>query len=81
MIRLEGLTPLQVQIADLIWNCESQQDVELLIRSMPNEEYRRTATVMMQMITVAAIDEVVDNPNTDYKAARKALSRFQLPRE
>jgi hypothetical protein len=81
MIRLEGLTPLQVQIADLIWNCESQDDVELLIRSMPNEEYRRTATVMMQMIVVAAIDEVVDDPETDYKAARKILSRFQQPRE
>lgn len=81
MIRVEGLTALQVQIADLIWHCDSQSAVELLIRSLPTEEYRRTATVMMQMITVAAIDEAVADPNTDLKAATKILSRFLLPRD
>jgi hypothetical protein len=77
MIKIEGLSPLQVQLADLIWNCSSQDDVELLIRNLPTEEYRRTATVMMEMIVVAAIDEVMDDPDyQDYKAAKKVLKPF-----
>jgi hypothetical protein len=75
MIKIEGLSPLQVQLADLIWNCQSQDDVELLIRNLPTEEYRRTATLMMEMIVVAAIDEVMDDPDyQDYKAANKILN-------
>jgi hypothetical protein len=75
MIKIEGLSPLQVQLADLIWSCSSQDDVELLIRNLPTEEYRRTATVMMEMIVVAAIDEVVnDSDYKDYKAANKVLN-------
>ena len=77
MIKIEGLTPLQVQLADLIWNCQSQDEVELLIRNLPTEEYRRTATVMMEMIVVAAIDEVLDDPEyEDYTAARQVLKQF-----
>jgi hypothetical protein len=77
MIKIEGLSPLQVQLADLIWSCQSQDEVELLIRNLPTEEYRRTATVMMEMIVVAAIDEVVDATDyEDYKAARKVLKPF-----
>jgi hypothetical protein len=77
MIRLEGLTPLQVQIADLIWNCSSQDDVDLLIKSMPTEEYRRIATVMMEMIVWAAIDEAMDDPDCqDYKAANKVINHI-----
>jgi hypothetical protein len=75
MIKIEGLSPLQVQLADLIWSCQSQDDVDLLIRNLPTEEYRRTATVMMEMIVVAAIDEVVDATDyQDYKAANKVLN-------
>jgi hypothetical protein len=77
MIKIEGLTPLQVQLADLIWNCQSQDEVELLIRNLPTEEYRRTATVMMEMIVVAAIDEVLDDPDyKDYKAVNKVINHI-----
>ena len=75
MIRLEGLSPLQVQLADLIWSCQSQDEVELLIRNLPTEEYRKTATVMMEMIVVAAIDEVLDDPDyEDYTAAKQIIN-------
>lgn len=77
MIRLEGLTPLQRQIADLIWNCSSKEDVDLLIKSMPTEEYKRAAAVMLEMIIWAALDEALEDHEADYAAARKVLSRFQ----
>lgn len=81
MITIQGLTPLQRQIADLIWHCNSKEDVDLLIKSMPSVEYKRTAETMLEMIIWAALDEALEDHEVDYKAAKKILSRFQLPRE
>ena len=76
MIQIEGLTPLQKQIADLIWHCKDRDEVDTLIRSMPSEEYKKTAVTMLDMIIWAAIDEALDNPGYgDYKAARSVINR------
>lgn len=59
MITISGLTPRQVQIADLLWNCETPQDVDAMIRGMP-AEFRRDAVVMREMIVATVLDQVED---------------------
>lgn len=58
-ITLEGLTKQQSQIAEMIWQCDSQQAVENLKRSLP-QEYRRDAETVYQLMIAAVMDQVED---------------------
>ena len=55
-IELTGLTRQQYQIADLLWNCESQQDVEQLKQNLP-KAYRRDAETIHQLMIAAVMDQ------------------------
>ena len=54
-ITLEGLTRQQYQIADMIWSCESQEDVERLLKAMP-PEYKRDAVTVHTLMIAAVFD-------------------------
>lgn len=55
-ISLEGLTQQQYQIADLLWNCDSQQQVEALLASMP-AQYKQDAVSIHQLMIAAVMDQ------------------------
>ena len=55
-ITLTGLTKRQYQLADLLWSCDSQQAVEQLKASLP-EEYRREADTVHQLMIAAVFDQ------------------------
>ncbi len=58
-ITLEGLSKQQYQIADMIWSCESQEDVDRLIRNLP-ESYKRDAVVIHQLMIAAVMDQYTE---------------------
>lgn len=58
-ITLEGLTKTQYQIADLLWNCDTQEAVEQLKRSMPTA-YRQDAETVHQLMIAAVMDQYED---------------------
>lgn len=55
-ITLEGLTKQQYQIADLLWSCESQEDVTAMISALP-PSYRQDAVVIHQLMIAAVMDQ------------------------
>ena len=55
-ITLTGLTPRQYQIADLLWNCDSQEAVQTVIKCMPTE-FRKDAVVVHQLMIAAVMDQ------------------------
>lgn len=55
-ITLEGLTQQQYQIADLLWNCDSQEQVQTLIQSMPLQ-YKQDAVSIHQLMIAAVMDQ------------------------
>jgi 23S rRNA C2498 (ribose-2'-O)-methylase RlmM len=55
-ITLHGLTKQQYQIADMIWSCASQEDVDRLIRNLP-QAYRRDAQTIHQLMIAAVMDQ------------------------
>jgi hypothetical protein len=67
MIQLEGLTKQQHQIADMIWSCESQADVDQLIRCLP-PQYQQDAVVVHQLMIAAVMDEYQEGITEDVKA-------------
>ena len=55
-IELTGLTKQQYQIADLLWNCESQAAVDQLKQNLP-KAYRRDAETIHQLMIAAVMDQ------------------------
>ncbi len=54
-IELQGLTARQYKLADMLWSCESQQDVERFIAGLP-KEYRQEAITVHQLMIAAVFD-------------------------
>ncbi len=57
MIELEGLSQKDVEICNLLWNCESSEDVDRMVQAMPSA-YKARAVVLRELMTAAALDQV-----------------------
>ena len=67
MIKLEGLTAQDVQICKLLWNCDTREAVDTMVRAMP-PAYKNRAVVMRELMTAAQLDtvETIDENITAY---------------
>lgn len=72
-IQLQGLTRQQHQIADMIWSCESQEDVARLIRNLP-PAYQKDAVVIHDLMIAAVMDQHMEITE-DVRALIRSLSR------
>ena len=59
MIKLEGLSEKDVQICKLLWNCDTIEAVDAMVRAMP-PAYKKRAVVMRELMTAAQLDQVKD---------------------
>ena len=58
MITLEGLTKQDIQICNLLWNCDSVEAVDAIVKAMP-PAYKTRAVVLRELMTAAALDDVI----------------------
>ncbi len=58
-IELHGLSKQQYQIADMIWSCDSQEDVDKLINNLP-PAYKKDAVVIHQLMIAAVMDQYTE---------------------
>ena len=67
MIRLEGLNKQDIQICNLLWNCDTLEAVDAMVAAMP-PAYKSRAVVMRELMTAAQLDQVedVDEAVTQY---------------
>ena len=59
MIRLEGLSKQDIQICNLLWNCDTLEAVDAMVKAMP-PAYKNRAVVMRELMTAAQLDQVED---------------------
>ncbi len=59
MITIEGLTQKDVEICNLLWNCDSVEAVDRMVSAMP-PAYKQRAHVLRELMTAAALDNVKD---------------------
>jgi hypothetical protein len=71
-IQVDGFTKKQAMLADIIWACETQDQVLAFIKSLPKAE-QQEAYVVMQMIIHATFDQFME---TDL--AEQALAQYRL---
>jgi hypothetical protein len=60
MIQLEGLTHKQKMLAQLIWDCETQEQLETLIRCLPTMEDRHMASTLSRVMIYEALEPGID---------------------
>ena len=65
MIKLEGLTAQDVQICKLLWNCDSVEAVDTMVRAMP-PAYKQRAVVMRELMTQRDTVEDIHEDITHY---------------
>ena len=59
MIKLEGLSKQDIQICNLLWNCDTLEAVDRMVAAMP-PAYKQRAQVMRELMTAAQLDQVED---------------------
>ncbi len=70
-ITLTGLSKQQYQLAELLWNCDTQAAVDQLKQSLPPRHRREAETVHQLMI--AAVMDGYDEVTEDVQALIQAL--------
>jgi len=73
MIELTGLSPLQRELAERMWNMESMDEIVTWIQMMPRSVALQ-AYVVMQMIIAAEIDRQAED---DLSAANAIIERIR----
>jgi hypothetical protein len=69
MITLDGLTHKQKMLAQLIWDCETQDQLETLIRCLPTKEDRHMASTLSCVMIYEALEQNIDR----WESATKAI--------
>ena len=59
MIKLQGLSKQDVQICKLLWNCDSMEAVDAMVKAMP-PAYKKRAVVMRELMIAAELDNLED---------------------
>lgn len=72
MIRIDGLTPLQMEILERIWSMDSQAEVMAWFDTLPRN-LRQTAHAMLMLVVIEMIDE---EPCEDLRLARAVIDRL-----
>jgi hypothetical protein len=60
VIQLEGLTHKQKMLAQLIWDCETQDQLEMLIKCLPTREDRYMASTLSHVMIHEALEPGID---------------------
>lgn len=59
-MEIQGLSKLQMELADSMWELDTLDDVNNFINSLP-KRLRGQAKLVLEMMTVAAVDEMVSD--------------------
>ena len=73
MIELTGLSPLQRELAEQMWNMESMDEIVAWVQTMPRSVASQ-AYVVMQMIMAAQIDHEAES---DLTVAQAIIERIR----
>ena len=65
---IEGLTPRQMVLADIIWAFEDFADVQKFIRTLPTGELRSEANSITELMKMAAIEQCYDGITEPFDA-------------
>ena len=63
-MEIQGLSKQQMELADLMWEMDTLDEVHNFINTLP-KRLRGQAKLVLEMMTVAAVDDMVRNDDLD----------------
>jgi hypothetical protein len=72
MIEIQGLSPKQMALADIMWSISDRDGVENFIATLPKSE-AQTCRVLIELMQLAFLDEV-----TDTLDASRVIDKFRI---
>ena len=73
-VTLTNLTPEQVDMLDILWSLENEEEFEAWHETLDDEESRMCETLMTLVVLEAWDDEITQ----DLSSSRKLLKQFML---
>jgi hypothetical protein len=73
---LEGLTPRQMMLADMIWACENQDNVNRFIKGLPTRALRNEAKTIVDLMVMAVVEQCYDGIGQDFTEADQVLQKY-----
>ena len=74
---IEGLTPKQMALADIMWGLDGFDEVSAFIATLPRRERRECATII-ELMKMAVVEQCYDGINPDMPEAQSVLNQFKL---
>ena len=65
---IEGLTPRQMVLADIIWACEDKPEVDRFIKALPTQAFRNEAKSIVDLMKMAAVEQCYDGIREPFDA-------------
>jgi hypothetical protein len=76
-ITINGLTPRQVKMLDVMWNLQTPEDYFEWYENL-TEPMQRQADILQKMLILAMADDMIKEDRHDYQEAREVLGKFTL---
>ena len=72
MIEIQGMSPKQMALADIMWAISSREGVDAFIATLPRSE-ARTCRVLIELMQLAFLDEIVNTQEAD-----RVIDKFRI---
>ena len=72
---LEGLSPLQIQIANVLWQIDTEAEIDSFIQTLP-KRYIAEAIAVKELMIAACIDQAVEETE-DLDLAKELLEKYR----
>ena len=73
---IEGLTPKQMALADIMWGLDGFDEVSAFIATLPKRERRECATII-ELMKMAVVEQCYDGIS-ELTDANSVLNQFKL---
>ena len=73
---IEGLNSQQKVLADIIWACDSQEQVQTFIQALPTRALRNEAQSIMKLMVMAVVEQCYDGIDPDLDQAQQVLQKY-----
>jgi len=74
-ITIDNLNHRQQVLADIIWACDTVENLDRFISALPTVELRQEAMDLVELMTMAMMEL---NADDDVSAAKAVLAKFAL---
>ena len=76
---LEGLTPKQMFLADIIWECQTGDQVRTFVNSLPTPALRKEASTIVELMKMAVIEQCYDGISS-MDESKQVLRKYNTKR-